>query len=97
MAATLSSRDWFGKTAAAVLLGFLLAVGISGLWGWFGVGGITGGPAKMQLNMWMVPPVWALVCAFVFFFRSTRAAWGWLALMNLAVWAPVLAAQFLFG
>ncbi|MCG2840672.1 hypothetical protein L6Q21_06745 [Sandaracinobacter sp. RS1-74] len=95
MSGTLSSRDWFGKSVAAVLLGFLLGIGISGLWGWLGIGGITGGPAKMQLNMWMVSPVWALTCAFVFFFPSTRAAWGWLALMNAIVWAPVLAAQFL--
>lgn len=87
----ISSRDWLGKTLAALLLGGLLAVGLSGLWAWFGPGGITGGGVKMQFNMWMVPLWWGLACALVFFFPSTRAAWGWLALANLLVWAPLVA------
>lgn len=97
MAKTLTSRDWFGKTLAATLLGFLLAIGISGLWAWFGPGGIRGGPVKMQINMWMVPLWWGLVCSLVFFFPNPRAAWGWLGLANLAVWGTLLAGQQLIG
>lgn len=93
----ITSRDWFGKTLAAVTLGFLLAVGISGLWAWFGPGGIRGGPAKVQITMWMVPLWWGLACSFVFLFPSTRAAWGWLGLFNIVVWGMLLGGQKLLG
>ena len=93
MAKPISSRDWFGKTLAAVTLGFILSVGISGLWAWFGPGGIRGGPLKMQVNMWMVPLWWGLICSFVFFFPTTRAAWAWLGLANFLVWSAILFGQ----
>ncbi|CAN7333297.1 hypothetical protein LJR225_001929 [Phenylobacterium sp. LjRoot225] len=81
----LTSRDWFGKTCAGVVLGFTLALAVSGLFAWFGPGGAgtDGGADKAQFNMWLISPLWVGVLSFVFLFRNPRRAWLWLALANL--------------
>ncbi|HEL4844841.1 TPA: hypothetical protein UOA08_001379 [Stenotrophomonas maltophilia] len=55
----LQSRHWFGKMCAGVLLGFGLSLALSGLFAWFGPGGIDGGGGKAQFNMWLVALLWA--------------------------------------
>lgn len=89
MKRALTSRDWFGKASAGLILGFLLALGSGGLFrvllgvkdSFFSTRG--------QLSMWMISPIWALILSFCFMFRSGARAWGWLAAANLALWGLV--------
>jgi len=76
-------RDWLGKSLAGLLLGFTLALALSGLAGLLRPG-LDG--AEAQLLMWMVPPVWVAVLGGVFMFPDGWRAWAWLSLANLVAW-----------
>ncbi len=86
----LSSRDWFGKSVAALFLGFLLALGCSGLFRELAGVGEGYFSTKGQFAMWLMAPVWALTLSFCFLFRSTLRAWLWLGAANFLVWVPVI-------
>jgi len=89
----LSSRDWFGKSAAGLILGFLLALGAAGLFkllAGVGLGGDSFFSTKGQFSMWLMSPIWALTLSFCFLFRSGLRAWLWLAAANVLVWAPIV-------
>ena len=86
----LSSKDWFGKASAGVILGFALALGASGLLAWFLGVTDTYFATKGQLAMWFMSPVWAFVVSFCFFFSTGLRAWLWLGAANLLVWVPVV-------
>ncbi len=75
--------DWLSKALAGTLLGFMLAVGCSGVFAWLASGVPLA--TRGQLAMWMIAPVWMGVLSGVFFFRSGRRAWAWLAGANLLV------------
>jgi len=66
-------RDWGLKSLSGAVLGASLALGLVGLWAWWGPGGITA-PEKVQFNMWMIAPLWMLALSAVFFMRSGRQA-----------------------
>lgn len=85
----LDSRHWIGKASAGLVLGFILAVGLSGLLQWaIGVGeGYFS--AKGQLTMWSISPVWCGILSFVFLFRSGARAWSVLGIAALAVWSAL--------
>ncbi|WP_337185623.1 hypothetical protein [Phenylobacterium sp.] len=91
MKRALTSRDWFGKSSAGLLLGFFLALGAGGLFKALAGVGDTFFSTKGQLAMWMMAPVWALVLSFCFMFRSTARAWGWLAAANVVLWGAIWA------
>ncbi len=78
----LQSRHWLGKTLAGTVLGFGLALALSGLFAWLGPDGIHGGGGKNQFNMWLMGAIWALVLPFVFLFRNSLRAWLWLGAAN---------------
>lgn len=87
----LSSRDWLGKVTAGLILGFSLALGISGLLAWaIGVGD-TFFSTRGQLTMWVIAPIWCAVLSFCFLFRSGLRAWAMLGLATAAVWAALFA------
>ena len=88
----ITNRDWFGKASAGLLLGFVLALGASGL---FRVGfGLKDAyfSTQGQFAMWLMSPVWALTLSLSFLFSSTRAAWGWLGLVSGLLWGLLLLA-----
>lgn len=85
----LSSRDWFGKCSAGLVLGFLFALGCSGLFKLSAELGDTFFSTKGQFSMWMISPIWAAILSLCFLFGSTRRAWGWLALANSLLWAAL--------
>lgn len=86
-AAPLTARNWFGKAAAGLLLGFVLSLGLSGLLAWaIGVGD-TYFSTRGQLTMWVIAPLWSLILSFVFLFKSGRSAWAWLGLASGIAWA----------
>lgn len=89
----LTSRDWLGKTSAGLILGFLLALGLSGLLARaLGVDD-TFFSTRGQLTMWSMSLSWSLVLSFCFLFGSGLRAWAWLALANALVWLPLLAGR----
>lgn len=65
---------WISKSAAGLLLGFPLALALSGLFAWLGPGGITAAN-KVQFNMWLIPPLWMIFFVTVYFFRTGLRAW----------------------
>jgi hypothetical protein len=89
MSRPLSSRDWFGKASAGLVMGFLLALGLAGLMrallglkeAFFSLPG--------QFTMWAMSPVWSLVLSFCFMFRSGVRAWVALGAANALLWAIV--------
>lgn len=82
-------RDWVAKSLAGTLLGFGLALCISGLFVRLNPGMAL--PVKGQLAMWMLPPIWLGTLAGSYFFSSGQRAWLWLGGANLLL-AAVLAA-----
>ena len=90
MKAQLTSRDWFGKASAGLVLGLAIALGISGLLAeamglkdtYFSIQG--------QLTMWLMAPVWALILSFCFLFRSGPRAWAMLGAAAAAIWIGLL-------
>lgn len=96
-AGSLSSRDWAGKAAAGVILGFGLALALSGLFAWLGPGGLLAGAGKTQLSMWLMSPIWVATLALCFLFRSGRSAWCWLGLANLAAFGALHAGRSLLS
>lgn len=89
----LQSKHWLGKTSAGLILGFGLALSLSGLFAWWGPGGIDGGSGKLQFNMWLMSPVWVLVLGLVYLFRDSLRAWLWLGAANALAFAVLYAAR----
>ncbi|MBS0224294.1 MAG: hypothetical protein JSR91_26535 [Proteobacteria bacterium] len=87
----LSSRHWFGKSSAGLVLGLLLAVAMSGLFRkLFGVEEAFFS-IKGQLAMWLIAPIWAAVLSFCFLFSSSLRAWIGLAAANAVLWGALWA------
>lgn len=89
MTKPLTSRDWFGKSSAGLILGFLLALGCSGLFKLTSGLGEIFFSTKGQFSMWMIAPVWGLILSFCFLFGSPARAWGWLTLANMLLWGAL--------
>lgn len=87
------ARDWISKTLAGVLLGFTLAIGCAGLLNWLAASLPLS--TRGQLTMWLTAPVWMGVLSSVYFFRSGKHAWLWLASANLLVFAVLAASSLL--
>ena len=90
--ARLQSRHWFGKTLAGAVLGYTLALAVSGGVALLTPGGFSG-EGKVQFNMWLIAPVWMLILAPVYLFPSGRQAWGVLLGLNILAHAALLAAR----
>jgi len=86
------TRHWFAKGLAGLVLGLVIAIGLSGLLAWAGPGGIAA-PGKYMVVMWAVIPVWMLILTFCFLFRSGWRAWAWLGGAAILVHALLLACQ----
>lgn len=89
-ASPLTGRNWFGKASAGLVCGFLLALALSGLFSHYGPGGYPGESGKLQVTMWLMAPLWALVFSFCFLFRNGLRAWAWLGGATLLAFAPLL-------
>ena len=85
----LQSRHWFGKTVAGVVLGFGLALALSGLFAWLSPGGIDAVGGKAQFTMWLMAPRRAGVLSFVYLFRDSLRAWLWLGAANALAFAAL--------
>lgn len=87
--------DWWSKSLGGIVLGYTLALALSGLFAWAGPGG-PGAMNKYQFNMWMLAPVWLGVVSACFLFRSGRLCWLWLGGANLVAYMALFACRALF-
>ncbi|MGM9515100.1 hypothetical protein ACS5PK_12670 [Roseateles sp. DB2] len=85
-------RDWWLKSLSGTVLGASLALGLVGLWAWWGPGGL-GAPDKVQFNMWMIAPLWMLALSAVYFMRSGAQALLALLALNALAYGLLLWAQ----
>jgi hypothetical protein len=83
----LTSRDWFGKASAAVVLGFMLSLAATCTFAALFSRGDSYFTPQGQMAMWLMAPIWCLLLGFCFLFRSGARAWAWLASANLLAWA----------
>ena len=74
--------DWWTKSLVGLILGFTLALGLVGLFAWFGPGGIDA-DTKVQVNMWLIAPIWLLILSFSFLFKTGLRAFGYLGSLNI--------------
>jgi len=88
-AVKLSSKDWFGKASAALILGFFIALGVDGILLQTILGGVPMFSEEHQIAMWIVSPIYSIILSFCFFFRSGLRAWSWLALANAIIWGTI--------
>ncbi len=93
--APLTSKSWFGKVSAAVVLGFALSIALTCTFSAIFSKGDDHFTAQGQLAMWLVSPIWCLILGLCFLFRSTARAWAALALANLVAWAIYALARVL--
>ncbi|MCG0995816.1 hypothetical protein LHT11_11450 [Acetobacter indonesiensis] len=73
-------QGWMGKASAGLVLGYLLAIGVSGI-----LSRLSPFPpdmASVQLNMWLIAPVWLVVLSACFLFRTVLQAWLWLGSLS---------------
>ncbi len=89
-------RDWWLKSLAGTVLGWTLALALSGLWAWWGPGGINA-PAKVQFNMWLIAPLWMLVLSGAFFVRTGSQVVGGLLLANVLAYGALAVTRHLAG
>lgn len=93
----LTSRNWFGKVSAAVVLGFTLTLALTCTFAVLFSRGDSYFTAQGQMAMWLVSPIWCLILSLCFLFRSGARAWGWLAVANVVAWAAYVGARFVMG
>lgn len=86
-AVEISSRDWFGKLSAALILGFGVTLALTCIFSMLFASGDPYFSAQGQIAMWLMAPIWCALLGFCFLFRSAARAWTWLGLANLAAWA----------
>lgn len=92
-AAAVLRSSWLHKSLAGTVLGFVLAVGVAGL---FAVAA-PAGPSKFQMVMWLVAPLWMGILCAVFLFRDAWRAWAWLGGAGAAVHALLFLVRHLAG
>lgn len=88
-----SQPDWWQKSLAGVVLGYAIALAISGLFAWLGYGGIDA-PQKVQFNMWIISPIWLTILSFSFMFPTGVSAIKWLGSANLVAYTLLFIVRF---
>ena len=87
----LTARNWFGKASAGLILGLVIAIGVSGLVSWSLGLRDTYFSLPGQFTMWIVSPIWCCILSFCFLFRSGARAWAILGIAAAVIWAALLA------
>ena len=86
----LSSRNWFPKASAGLVLGLGLSLALVGIVGLLcHTNGDPRSPASQYL-MWLVAPVWTAVLGVCFMFRTGWRAWGVLGAINILLWGAYM-------
>ncbi|MEW5824741.1 MAG: hypothetical protein AB1766_10440 [Pseudomonadota bacterium] len=88
--------DWWLKSLSGLVLGWTLALALSGLWAWWGPDAVQGA-VKAQFTMWLIAPLWMTILGAVFFVRRGRTVVLVLLSANLAAYAALFATRFMVG
>ena len=91
----LTSRLWFGKVSAALILGFTASLALTCLYTLLSGVKDPFFDARGQIAMWMIAPLWSGFLSFCFLFRTGARAWGWLFLANIILWGAYGAARII--
>jgi len=91
----LSSRNWAGKVAAALVPGFTASLALTCLY--LQLAGVQDSfmSAHGQIAMWAMAPLWSGILSSCFLFRTGLRAWSWLLLANLVLWGAYAALNWL--
>lgn len=84
--------DWWTKTLSGALLGWTLAIALSGVFAWLTPGGIAA-TEKTQLVMWMIAPLWMAAFALVYLAPTGRQGVVWLLGANILAYTVLLCAK----
>lgn len=76
--------DWISKTLAGLILGFFIAMAISGLF--FLLPLSIGRSAEAQLMMWLFAPIWLTLLSTCYLFRNGKQAWLWLTVASITLY-----------
>lgn len=90
-----NNKNWFGKLSAALVLGFTLTIGLTGLLLHYGFGHVGIFSSHGQFLMWLVSPIWLSILSFCFLFRTGLHAWIYLLSANALIWGTVVASPLL--
>lgn len=74
--------DWWLKTLAGFLFGFVIALSVSGIFTWLSPGGLEA-DSKVQFNMWLIPFIWMPILSLVYLFQTGRRAILYLASLSM--------------
>lgn len=77
-------RDLIHHGLVSTVLGFPLSILLSGLA--YHLSGGDADPAKYQVVMWIVAPIWVTIIGLSFLAPSRRACWLWLVGASLLAW-----------
>lgn len=88
--------DWWSKTLAGCLPGFVIALTLTGLFAWLGPGGIDASD-KVQFNMWAIAPLWMTLLGLVYLFRTGWQAWLWLGGISLLLTSCLIGTRWWLG
>ena len=93
----LSSKNWLGKVSAGAIAGFLLSLGLCGIFAELGPGQVGNFSAQSQFTMWLMAPLWALILSFCFMFQNGLRAWLWLGGANVFLWGLLFTSALVSG
>jgi len=88
---------WVSILSAGLVLGFPLALALSGLLVALLPGGFVRYDAKHQLGMWSMGLFWSVVLCLTVWARRGHRAWLWLLAANVFVFALLFAVRNLSG
>ena len=77
---------WWSKSLAGIFPALTLSYGLVALFAWYGPGGIDDSN-KVQVNMWLITPIWLTMFSLVYLFSTGRKAWIWLVSANILVFS----------
>lgn len=78
--------QWVSKTLLGLILNLTLAYALVAFFSWYGPGGIQA-PAKVQVSMWLLTPLWLTGFSLTYLFSSWRTALLLLGGTNLMLWS----------
>ncbi len=68
-----SFATWMGLSAVGIVLGFAMALFLSGIFAWL-TPEAPDAPVKIQLVMWLIAPLWLSIWSAVYVFESVPKA-----------------------
>lgn len=85
-----------GKGGAGLLLGFPLALALTGIFFFLAPGDWPPTGGRYMLLRWLIPPMWLAILSASFMFRTAVAAWLWLGGATIVAFAVLAAVRLVW-